>query len=370
MTEDIPEFEPPYNLGQSSDKTGSWFTRESMLEAVGDWGTHHHKFDIVDTNPTLDFPALPIDGLPIIQHGSPSITQDILDESNFVPNNNTPTQPQSTATPQLLSWRQSNHPEIAQHFHQFTDSSLSSFASSSNSSITTIHKTHTNDINNNYNINNTNYNTSNIIVLTLATYLELDEEDQQKLWLQAQASNNTNLINRSLPLQSNNLDIAFPKLIKELLTQTDKNNIPELRFDPHPNKWCLLYTNWLARLLPIIKMFSKTSPVYDNETIILFDDPLGICNQALYMLITTKVDNFYWNMLHSFTDHHDQALQKLLAVFFPSYLHTSRLLPLKNYLISYISTPSLVNIYYCITLLNLILHLNPSFFLQMMKTSS
>ncbi len=227
--------------------------------------------------------------------------------------------------------------------------------------ITTIHKTHTNDINNNYNINKTNYNTSNIIVLTLATYLELDEEDQQKLWLQAQASNSTNLINRLLPLWSNNLDTAFPKLIKELLTQRDKNNVPELRFDPHPNKWCLLYTNRLARLLPIIKMFSKTAPVYDNETIILFDDPSCICNQALFMHITTKVNNFYCNMLHFFTDHRDQALKKLLAVFFPSYLHTSRLLLLKNYLISYISTPSLVNIYYSITLLNPLLHLNPSF---------
>jgi hypothetical protein len=58
-------------------------------------------------------------------------------------------------------------------------------------------------------------------------------------------------------------------------------------------------------------MFSKIAPVYDNEAIILFDDPSCVGNQALYMLITTKVDNFYRNMLCSFTNHGDQALQKL-----------------------------------------------------------
>jgi hypothetical protein len=135
------------------------------------------NLDIIDTTPGPDFPTLPVNDLSIIQHGHHSITQDLLGDSDFFP---------------------INHPEIAQNFAQLTDVSPSSSASSSNSSITTIHTTQTNDIDNN-NVTNNNNNTSNIIDLTLATYLDSDEEHQQKLWLQALASNNTDLIQRLLP---------------------------------------------------------------------------------------------------------------------------------------------------------------------------
>jgi hypothetical protein len=58
-------------------------------------------------------------------------------------------------------------------------------------------------------------------------------------------------------------------------------------------------------------MFPATATVYDNNSIVPFSDPSSVGNQALFMLITARVDNFYHNMLHSLDGHGDKALQKL-----------------------------------------------------------
>ncbi len=49
------------------------------------------NLNIVDTTTTNDFQALLVDDLSLIQHGSSSITQHLLGESNFLPNNLTST---------------------------------------------------------------------------------------------------------------------------------------------------------------------------------------------------------------------------------------------------------------------------------------
>jgi hypothetical protein len=60
-------------------------------------------------------------------------------------------------------------------------------------------------------------------------------------------------------------------------------------------------------------MFPQTSPIYHDNTIIPFNEPSCIGNQALFLLISAKVDNFYRNLIRSFDPHGDLALQKLLS---------------------------------------------------------
>jgi hypothetical protein len=74
-------------------------------------------------------------------------------------------------------------------------------------------------------------------------------------------------------------------------------------------------------------MFESTASVYSNNTIVPFSNPSCIGNQALYMLITAPVDNFYRHMLHSLDGFGDKALQKLssycanVAMIDKSYYH-------------------------------------------------
>jgi len=59
-------------------------------------------------------------------------------------------------------------------------------------------------------------------------------------------------------------------------------------------------------------MFSQTAPVLDaNNGIIEFTDPNCIGNQALYMLISSKIDNFYRNLIQRQQNRGDKALSLL-----------------------------------------------------------
>ena len=98
-----------------------------------------------------------------------------------------------------------------------------------------------------------------------------------------------------------------------MLTHADKHKIPELRYDVQAHKRRLLYHSWFTRLLPIIKMFPQTSPVYSDNNIVPFTDPSCIGNQALFLLLSARVDNFYRNLIRPFDPHGDMALQKLLS---------------------------------------------------------
>jgi hypothetical protein len=59
-------------------------------------------------------------------------------------------------------------------------------------------------------------------------------------------------------------------------------------------------------------MFSQTAPVLDvDDEIILFPDPMYIGNQALYMLLCSKVDNFYRNLIQREHNLGDKGLKLL-----------------------------------------------------------
>jgi hypothetical protein len=141
---------------------------------------------------------------------------------------------------------------------------------------------------------------NNITVVEHLTkqYQELNEDGQKDLWLGALASNNTDLIQAltNIRLQNNNTNSKsqLAKLTKDLLTHSEKHKVTELKYEEQAGKRRLYFHNWLTRMSAIIKMFSQTAPVLDVENnIIEFDDPNCVGNQALYMLLCSKVDNFY-----------------------------------------------------------------------------
>jgi hypothetical protein len=85
-----------------------------------------------------------------------------------------------------------------------------------------------------------------------------------------------------------------------------------LRYEEQAGKWRLYFHNWLTRIAAVIKMFSHTAPVLDDDNqIIEFPDHTCIGNQALYISISSKVDIFYRNLLQRQQDRGDKALALL-----------------------------------------------------------
>jgi hypothetical protein len=102
------------------------------------------------------------------------------------------------------------------------------------------------------------------------------------------------------------------KLTKDLLTHCEKHKVMELRYEEQAGKRRLYFHNWLTRIAAVIKMFSHTAPVLNAENdVIEFMDPTGIGNQALNLLLCSKVDNFYRNLIQRHQDRGDKALALL-----------------------------------------------------------
>jgi hypothetical protein len=136
-------------------------------------------------------------------------------------------------------------------------------------------------------------------------YNELSKDNKQALLTQALITNNNTKI---YLLSSKNSSASLATLSEKLLTHADKHKIPELCYDVQAHKHCLLHHNWFTRLLPIGNFFPQTSPVYNDNNIVPFTDPSCIGNQALFLLLSAQVDNFYRNLICPFDPHGDMAL--------------------------------------------------------------
>jgi len=147
-------------------------------------------------------------------------------------------------------------------------------------------------------------------------YQELNEEGQKVLWLGARASNDTNLIQAltNIRLRNNavNSKSQLAKLTKDLLTHSEKHKVMELKYEEQAGRQRLYFHNWLTRLSAVIKMFSHIASVLDvDNNIVEFADPTCIGNQALCMLLCSKVNNFYRNLIQCQHNHGDKALSLL-----------------------------------------------------------
>ena len=71
------------------------------------------------------------------------------------------------------------------------------------------------------------------------------------------------------------------------------------------------YQNWVARIKPILKMFSQTERVMSANSIIPYHYPECVENQALFMLISAKVDHYYRNLISRVEGFGDRDLHML-----------------------------------------------------------
>jgi len=150
----------------------------------------------------------------------------------------------------------------------------------------------------------------------LEQYQELNEEGQKDLWLSALASNDTDLIRELTNIRVRNAKVnsgtQLAKLTKDLLTHSEKHKNSELKYEEQAGKRRMYFHNWLTHLSAVIKMFSQTASVLDADNeIILFPDPTCVGNQALYMLLCSKVDNFYRNLIQREQNMGGKALKLL-----------------------------------------------------------
>lgn len=66
---------------------------------------------------------------------------------------------------------------------------------------------------------------------------------------------------------------------------------------------------WISRLHPILAMFPKTTSVLKQEDIIPFTDSNCIGNKALFLLIGSRVDEYFQRAIQGFEGHGDKALK-------------------------------------------------------------
>jgi len=81
------------------------------------------------------------------------------------------------------------------------------------------------------------------------------------------------------------------KLVKELLTHSEKAKIEPLKWHTQAQQRRTNFHHWIARIKDVCAMFKETSNIMPKEVIIAFADKKCIGNRALYQLILSKVDN-------------------------------------------------------------------------------
>ncbi len=98
--------------------------------------------------------------------------------------------------------------------------------------------------------------------------------------------------------------MELAKLTMVLPTHAEKHNVQELKYEENAAKWRNAYHNWISRVDPILGMFPDTCEILKVDKIIPYLDTSCYGNQALFLLISTKVDAYF---------HHkgfgDQALE-------------------------------------------------------------
>lgn len=79
----------------------------------------------------------------------------------------------------------------------------------------------------------------------------------------------------------------------------DAYKISELKFDVQANKRRQNYFTWSSKLQSILAMFSQTASVFKNQKITSFQDPKDIGNKALYLLIASRVDEYFQRLIRT-----------------------------------------------------------------------
>jgi len=151
--------------------------------------------------------------------------------------------------------------------------------------------------------------------LMLSSYSSLDDVGQNQVWLAACHSNNKDLLKGIIALRqtSDNSSSKLAKLVKELLTHSEKAKIEPLKWHTQAQQRRTNFHHWIARIKDVCAMFKETSNIMPKEVIIAFADKKCIGNRALYQLILSKVDNHCRDLLRHCNEEGDTALTLLFV---------------------------------------------------------
>jgi hypothetical protein len=139
----------------------------------------------------------------------------------------------------------------------------------------------------------------------------LDEDTKKHLFQNALLTNNDALQRELMNLQHNKISSSISlqaKLAKELMKISETYKIPELAFDSKAKMRHSNYFTWCSKLRPILAMFPQTSKVFHDNEVIPYENPEDIGNKALYILISSKVDEYFQRAIKQFEGYGDKAL--------------------------------------------------------------
>jgi hypothetical protein len=145
----------------------------------------------------------------------------------------------------------------------------------------------------------------------LNNYENLDDDTKKHLFQNALLTNNDALQRELMNLQQNKISSSVSlqaKLAKELMKISETYKIPELTFDTKAKTRRSNYFTWCSKLHPILAMFPQTSKLFQDNEIISYENPEDIGNKALYILISSKVDEYFQRAIKQFEGYGDKAL--------------------------------------------------------------
>jgi len=145
----------------------------------------------------------------------------------------------------------------------------------------------------------------------ISSPIQMDEDTKKHLFQNALLTNNDALQRELMNLQHNKISSSISlqaKLAKELMKISETYKIPELAFDSKAKMHRSNYFTWCSKLRPILAMFPQTSKVFHNNEVIPFENPEDIGNKALYILISSKVDEYFQRAIKQFEGYGDKAL--------------------------------------------------------------
>jgi hypothetical protein len=151
--------------------------------------------------------------------------------------------------------------------------------------------------------------------LMLDSYSTLDETAQDQMWLAACQSSNKELIQGIIAIRKafDNSGSKLAKLVKELLTHSEKAKIDQLRWHTQASQRRSNFHHWVSRIKDVCAMFKETSCIMPKEKIIPYTDKQCVGNRALYQLILSKVDNHCRDLLQHCNEEGDTALELLFV---------------------------------------------------------
>mmetsp|Transcript_9593 Transcript_9593/g.13839 ORF Transcript_9593/g.13839 Transcript_9593/m.13839 type:complete len:224 (+) Transcript_9593:841-1512(+) len=96
-----------------------------------------------------------------------------------------------------------------------------------------------------------------------------------------------------------------------LRTHAEKQSVTILKYDDRASVRRYNYQNWISGIKSVTKMFKETQAIIGEDSIHLYETLDCVGNQALFILVNSKVDKYFKQVLKRVENYGDKALQLL-----------------------------------------------------------